>query len=173
MADRPFETDRNGASRAPAAVACLVQTRSAVLNVLLAIGFGISTSGLLLGRHEVGEPPMADWPVSPRGAMAGLLGLIAGAYLILRVGSGRDALRDPHRRATRFFRSRLASAVVGALAIPLGFVAGWVNDPRPEVLAPYWIAALGLGFLAIPRGYELDDFDEPIAPASKLPAPPA
>lgn len=164
MGDQPFETDRNGASRDPATVSCLVRTRSAVFNVLLAIGFGISASGLLLGRHEAGKPPMADWPVTTRGAMVGLLGLIAAAYLILRVGSGREALRDPARRAARFFRARVATAVVAALAIPLGFVAGWINDPRPEVLVPYWVAALGLGFLAVPRGYELDDFDEAMAP---------
>lgn len=164
MPDRPFSTDRNGLARDPATVDCLVRTRSAVLNVLLVIGFGISASGLILGRHEVGRPPLVDWPVTPRGAMGGLLALILLAYLILRVGSGRERLRDPARRAGRFFRARVAAAVVAASAIPLGFVAGWINDPRLEALAPYWIAALGLGFLAVPRGPELDDFDEPIPP---------
>ena len=171
MPDRLFDTDRNGLGRPPEAVACLVRTRSAVLNVLLLIGFGIAVSGCTLGRHEVGDPPWIAMPITRRGAMAGLLGLIALAYVILRVGSGREILRDPSKRAGRFFRARVATAAVGASAIPLGFVAGWVNDPRLEALAPFWIAALGLGFLAIPRGYELDDFDEPIAPAPTPTAP--
>ena len=167
MPDRLYETDRNGLGREPEAVACLVRTRSAVLNVLVFIGAGIAVSGWGLGRHKVGEAPPWGFglTLTHRGAMVGLIGLIAPAYLILRVGSGREALRDPTRRASRFLRARVAAAIVGASAIPLGFVAGWVNDPRLEALAPFWIAALGLGFLALPRGHELDDFAEPI-PAS-------
>jgi len=166
MPDRPMGTDRNGLGRDPATVDCLARTRSAVLNVLLFIGAGIAVSGYLLGRHRLGQPPLLGLNLTRRGAMAGLLGLILLAYLILRVGSGRSLLRDPSRRAARFFRARVAVAIVGALAIPLGFAAGWSNDPRLEALAPFWIAALGLGFLAIPRGSELDDFAEPIEPAS-------
>jgi len=165
MSDRLYETDRNGLGRESEAVACLVRTRSAVLNVLVFVGAGIAVSGWGLGRHQVGEAPPWGFTLTHRGAITGLMGLIALAYLILRVGSGREALRDPNRRASRFLRARVAAAIVGALAIPLGFVAGWVNDPRLEALAPFWIAALGLGFLALPRGYELDDFAEPI-PAS-------
>ena len=45
----------------------------------------------------------------------------------------------------------------------VGFAHGWLVDPRLEALAPFWVAALGLGFLALPRGHELDDFDEPMA----------
>ncbi len=165
MPDRLFDTDRNGLGREPAAVACLVRTRSAVLNVLLFVGAGIAASGMLLGRHQVGEPPTIDLPLTPQRAMGGLLALIALAYLILRVGSGRERLRDPARRAGRFFRARVAAAIVAAACIPLGFLAGWLNDPRLEALAPFWIAALGMGFLSIPRGPELDDFAEPIAPA--------
>ena len=163
MSDRLFDTDRNGLGRDPETVDCLVRTRSAVLNVLLFTGAGIAVSGYLLGRHGLGQPPLWGMSITRRGAMAGLLGLIVLAYLILRVGSGRELLRDPLTRAARFFRARVAVAIVGALSIPLGFLAGWSNDPRLEALAPFWIAALGLGFLAIPRGYELDDFAEPIA----------
>ena len=165
--DRLFETDRNGLGRDPGAVDCLLRTRSAVLNVLLCVGSGIAVSGWGLRRRRLGQLPPWGWdlPLTQRGAMAALIGLIALAYVILRLGTSRDRLRDPATRGGRFFRSRVVAAVVAAGAIPLGFVAGWANDPRLEALAPFWIAALGLGFLALPRGHELDDFAEPIAPA--------
>ncbi len=165
MPDRLYETDRNGLGRPPEAVACLVRTRSAVLNVMVFVGAGIAVSGWGLGRHKVLQPIFLGLTVTRRGSIVVLLGLIALAYLILRVGSGRELLRDPNTRASRFFWARLAAAIVAAWAIPLGFVAGWANDARLEALAPFWIAALGLGFLALPRGYELDDFAEPIPPS--------
>ena len=83
--------------------------------------------------------------------MMALVVLIAIAYLILRIGSGRDALRDPATRARRFFRARVAAAGVGALAVPLGFVYGWFADGHLAAVAPFWVAALGLGFLALPE----------------------
>lgn len=170
MPDRLYETDRNGLGRDPEAVDCLVRTRSAVLNVLVFVGAGIAVSGWGLGRHQVGDNPLWGLNVTRRGSMVGLLALIALAYLVNRIGTGREALRDPSRRASRFLRARVVAAIIGASAIPLGFVAGWVNDPRLEALAPFWIAALGLGFFALPRGYELDDFAEPI-PASTSTGP--
>ena len=167
MSDRLFDTDRNGLGRDPETVACLVRTRSAVLNVLVFVGAGIAVSGWGLRQRRAGLLPAWDWdlPLTQRGAMAALVGLIALAYVLLRIGANRELLRDPARRGGRFFRSRVAAAILAASAIPLGFVAGWANDPRLEALAPFWIAALGLGFLAIPRGYELDDFAEPMASA--------
>ncbi len=146
----------------PSAEACLDRTRSAVLNVLVAIGAGIAASGWALGQHE----PDAVLPWSPvttgRASMVALVGLVALSYATLRISSGREALKDPGRRASRFFRGRVAAAIVGGLAVPLGFAHGWFVDPRLEALAPFWVAALGLGFLALPRGPELDDFDEPM-----------
>ena len=174
MSDRLFDTDRNGLGRDPETVDCLVRTRSAVLNVLVFVGAGIAVSGWGLRQRQAGRLAPWGWdlPLTQQGAMAVLVGLIALAYVVLRVGSNRELLRDPARRGGRFFRSRVAAAVVAASAIPLGFVAGWANDPRLEALAPFWIAALGLGFLALPRGYELDDFAEPIpARASTSPPP--
>ena len=167
MPDRLFDTDRNGLGRDPETVDCLTRTRSAVLNVLVFVGAGIAVSGWGLRQRRAGRLPAWNWnlPLTERGAMAALVVLIALAYVLLRVGANRDLLRDPIRRGGRFFRSRVAAAMIAGSAIPLGFVAGWENDPRLEALAPFWIASLGLGFLALPRGYELDDFAEPMPPA--------
>ena len=144
------------------AVACLDRTRSAVLNVLVVVGAGIAASGWALGHHE--PDAVLPWGLvkTRQASMAALVVLVALSYAIFRVGSGRESLRDPTRRASRFFRGRLAAAIVGGLAVPLGFAHGWLVDPRLESLAPFWVAALGLGFLALPRGPELDDFDEPM-----------
>lgn len=166
MPDRSFDSDRQGLGRDPATVDWLARTRSAVLNVLVFVGAGIAVSGWGLRRRQPGQRAPWGWdvPLTHSDAMIVLVGLIALAYAILRVGSSRTFLRGPTTRGLRFFWSRVAAAMVAAAAIPLGFVAGWTNDPRLEVLAPFWIAALGLGFLALPRGFELDDFAEPMAP---------
>jgi len=155
----PQTTTRTG--RDPSASACLDRARSAVLNVLVLIGVGIAASGWILGRHDP-EPP--DWgpQTTQRATLAALAVVATFAYLLLRVGSGRDALRDPSTRAARFFKARLGASVVAALAVPLGFAHGWLVDPRLPALAPFWVAALGLGFLALPRGPELDDFEGPM-----------
>jgi hypothetical protein len=152
-------------ARDPSSTDCLDRTRSAVLNVLVVVGAMIAASGWVLGHHD--PEPGLPWGVleTRRGLMIALGVLVALSYLILRVGAGRERLRDPARRGSRFFRGRVGSASVAALAVPLGFVHGWFLDPHLESLAPFWVAALGLGFLALPRGHELDDFDEPMSGA--------
>src|SRR3954449_9297846 len=91
-----------GADREPAGTACLERTRSAVLNVLVAVGAGIAASGWILGRHD----PDAVLPWGPdrtrRALMAALVVLGGFAYVLLRVGSGRAALREPGQRASKF-----------------------------------------------------------------------
>src|SRR4051794_3532529 len=104
-----------GTDREPAALACLERTRSAVLNVLVAVGAGIAASGWILGRHD----PDVALPWGPertgRALMAMLMVLGAAAYLLLRVGSGRDALREPSRRSAKFFQARVGSASLAGL----------------------------------------------------------
>lgn len=152
-------------AREPSAAECLDRSRSAVLNILVGVGAMIAASGWVLGHHA----PEAGLPWSPaaarRAAFVALALVVTVAYTILRVVAGREALRDPGRRAARFYRGRVIAAGVAGLAVPLGFAYGWWVDPRLEAIAPFWVAALGLGFLALPRGHELDDFEEPMARA--------
>jgi hypothetical protein len=144
--------------------ACLARTRSAVLNVLVATGLGIAISGGLLrwrDRWALFRGPEAV----RRGLLATLLGLAVCSYVARRVLCGREALRDPTTRAERFFRGHVIAAAIAALAVPLGLVYGWLDRPRLDAVGPFWVAALALGFLALPRGHELEGFDEPMAAA--------
>jgi hypothetical protein len=147
----------------PEVAACLDRTRSAVLNVLVVAGIGIALSGLALSRRDRGA---LLWPPLPaqRGAHVALFGVIAASFLLRRAMAGRSALRDPDRRCDRFFWAHVVSAVVGALAIPLGFAYGWAIGPRLDAVAPFWVAALALGLLALPRAHELEGFEEPMIP---------
>jgi hypothetical protein len=52
--------------------------------------------------------------------------------------------------------------LIAALAVPLGFVYGYAIDPTLPAVAPFWVAALTLGFLSLPRRSILDDFDDPL-----------
>ncbi len=93
--------------------------------------------------------------------------LVVIGYLVRRIGTRRSALRDPASRASRFYRAHVAAAVMGSLAVPLGLVHGWAVRPQLEAVAPYWVAALALGFLALPRAHELEGFDEPMPEPSE------
>lgn len=158
--------DDGRASLEPGAAACLDRTRSVVLNVLVVVGAGIAVSGWVLGRRDRGALVLD--PIMTRRASIVLVVLIlAASRLVLRRGSSRAALADPATRGRRFFRSHLASAVVGAVAVPLGFAYGWAIKPKLEDISPFWVVALATGFLALPRSHELADFDEPMP--DKLP----
>jgi hypothetical protein len=54
------------------------------------------------------------------------------------------------------------AASLAALAVPLGLLSGWIDRPRLDVVGPFWVVALALGFLALPRAHELEDFAEPL-----------
>lgn len=137
----------------------LARSRSAVLNVLLAVGLGIAASGAALGRRDPADAPIP--PSRARGpAQVALLGLVGVSVAARRLISSRTALRDPLRRASRLFWGPLAAAIVGAIAIPLGFAYGWASEPLLSAVAPFWVAALALGALAIPRASMLDGLDD-------------
>ena len=152
----------------PASAACLERTRSAVLNVLVVVGIGIAASGLLL-RWRDGWAVQRG-PESHRRTLLGcLVFLVVLSYAMRRWLAGRAALRDPKTRLTRFYIGHLKAALVAAAVLPLGLIDGWFIDPRLGAVAPYWIAALALGFLALPRASELEDFDEPVTEAGVEP----
>jgi hypothetical protein len=146
----------------PPAVACLAKTRSAVLNILVAVGAGIAVSGLVLrwrDRHALHRAP----DLARQGMLGALLVLVVASYLIRRIAARRSALRAPEGRCRRFYWAHVLAALMGAVAIPLGLAYGWTVRPRLDAVAPFWVAALALGFLALPRAYELEGFDEPPA----------
>jgi hypothetical protein len=145
----------------PADLVTLERTRSAVLNVMIAAGLGIALSGWLLrwlGR-EAGV--RARDQGLRQGLMAGLLGLVAVSFVVRRTVAGRGALRDRSRRERRFYAGHVLAAAIGALAVPLGLAYGWLIRPRLDAVAPFWVAALALGLLALPRTHELEGLDEP------------
>lgn len=145
----------------PAADACLSRTRASVINVLIAISVGIAISGFLLRWRDRG----AIWRAPDelrQGLLAGLFLLVFMSFIARRVGASRARLHDPRRRASRFYQAHLSSAVIGSLAILLGLCYGWWIRPRLDAVSPFWVAALALGFLALPRADELRDFEDPI-----------
>ena len=152
-----------------AAAVCLDRTRSTVLNVLVVVGAGIAVSGWLLGRMDRGAMlwnPVTAWRI----AAGVLVALFAASWLLIRVGSGRASLHDPASRATRFTRAHILAAIIGGLAVPLGFAYGWAIQPKIEAVSPFWVVALASGFLALPRGHELTGFEQPIPDADPHPS---
>jgi hypothetical protein len=153
----------------PSALACLERTRAAVTNVLLVAALGIAAGGLLL-RWRAGQA-LPRVPVVVRQAEElALFGLIAASIFVRRWVGSRSRLRDPSRRAARFSRAHLVSAVIGALAVPLGLVYGWTVRPRLDAVGPFWVAAITMGALAWPRAIELEGFDAPM-PEPNEPTP--
>jgi hypothetical protein len=144
----------------PSAAACLHRTRSTVLNILVVVGIGIAVSGLLLRGRDRWMASQVPAPVR-RGLLGGLLAITLVSYSSRRVMSSRSALADPAQRFPRFVRAHVLSASIGALAIPLGLLYGWVVRARLEDVAPFWVAGLALGLLAFPRAHELEGFDTP------------
>jgi hypothetical protein len=142
-----------------------------VLNVLVAVSLFIALSGVLLRWRAGGElPPPHKTAALRQGLMVGLIVLTLASFLARRVLGRRSALRDPRRRARQFSWAHVLPALLGALTAPLGLAYGWWILPRLDVVAPFWVAALGLGFLAWPRASELEGFDSPMS-ASGEPSP--
>jgi len=148
----------------PASQACLLRTRSAVLNVLVAVGLTIAVSGWLLR----GPPLELAWQTGRDVHQAltfGWLGLGVLSFLLRRIMGRRTALSDPLRRESRFFWSHVLPALTAALIAPLGLLHGLLSDPRLEAIIPFWVVPMALGVLALPRASELDGFDRPISGA--------
>ena len=131
-----------------AAAGCIEQTRSAVLNVLIVTGTGIAVSGFLLRWRDLWALSRAPTWVG-QGLMIGLLVVAVASFAVRRVVSGSGALRDP----ARFRRGHVLSAALASLGVPLGLAYGWFVRPRLDVVGPFWVIALTLGFLALPRAH--------------------
>jgi hypothetical protein len=140
---------------------CLARTRSAVLNVMVVTGTGIAVSGWLLRWRDRSDLLRAEDTGLRRAFQAALLVLAVASYAAPRLLAGRSALRDPEGRSQRFRRAHVLAAAIGALAVPLGLGYGWITAPRLDVVGPFWVVALALGSLAIPRAHELEGLDGP------------
>jgi hypothetical protein len=161
---RPADPTPDRPGRDPAAVAVIRRARRAVEGVL-AGALGLVLVGALLGDRLPKFDP-ARLGLDPerlaRVANSVLFGLLLVSVALRRALASRAALRDPRTRARQFLRAQVCAAFVGALAAPLGLALAVLTRPTPRELAPFWVAALGTVLLAYPRGYELDDFDEPL-----------
>lgn len=141
----------SGARLAEEASRCLARTRSAVWNVLMLDGLAIALSGLVLRRR--------NWEVAlaPSDVAAWWTNL---ALLILIVASTGARLLSvfpwASRRPARFLITRLLSAAIGALAVPIGFAYGWAVSPRLLAVGPCWAVAIVVGLLALPRAEEAE-----------------
>jgi hypothetical protein len=137
--------------------ACLHRTRSAVLNVLVGVGLTIAIGGWILrGRAEAGQPPKPQR--LHHALMGGLFVLAITSYLVRFPSRRRAGAADAGRRQAVFYWSHVLSAAIAALAAPMGIVYGWWIDARLAGVIPFWVVPLSMGFLAIPRARELDDF---------------
>jgi hypothetical protein len=153
----------------PETAACLERTGSAVLNVLVVDGCGIAASGLVLGRLGWGDVARWDPAAALRGAYFVLIGLTIFSFALRRILGSRAALRNPSRRAARYYWAHVLGAALGTLALPLGFAYGWLIRPVPREIIPFWVVALALGLLALPRQAELEGFDRPLPGADEVP----
>jgi hypothetical protein len=157
-----FEPDSSSLS--PSWRDCLARTRSAVLNVLVAVGFTIAVSGWLLGGRA--ESPRAQsgkvlhYPLT-----LGLIVVAVTSYVSRRFMGRHAALSDPGHAERVFFRAHVIPALIAALAAPLGVVYGCLISSRLEAVIPFWVVPLALGYLCMPRERELMDFDRPTSEA--------
>lgn len=146
----------------PASQRCLSRTRSAVLNVLVAVGLTIAISGWLLRGRQPVAAGQTSRHVHQLLTIA-WIGLGVLSFLLRRILGRRAALSDPARRETRFFWAHVSAAVTAAAIAPLGLLHGLLSDPRLEAIIPFWVVPLALGVLALPRASELDGFDRVIS----------
>ena len=143
----------------PGSSSWLNRTRSGVLNVLVASGVGIAASGLLL-RWRDGWAVSSATVAQRRLLLGGLFVLTVMSYVTRRVLVVRSRLGEPVGRAHRLYWAHIIAALIAALAVPLGLAYGWFVRPRLDAVAPFWVAALALGFLALPRSIDFEDLPD-------------
>ena len=156
----PVTNDPNFSPADPEWTVCLERTRRAVLNILVAVGATIALGGWLLRGRAAAQGPPAH-PVRLPMMMLSLILLAVASYLTRRLARRHAAKIKPGARQALFYWSHVDSAAVAIFVAALGIFCGWFIDSRFEVLISFWVVALVLGFQAIPRTYELDDYISP------------
>ena len=153
----PVTNDSDGSPVDPEWTICLERTRRDVLNILVAVGVTIAVGGWLLrGRDGALRPPAH--PVNLPIILLSLIALAFSSYLTRRLARRRAARIKPEARQALFYGSHVYSAAVAVFVAGLGILCGWFIDSRFEVIISFWVVALALGFQAIPRTYERDDY---------------
>jgi hypothetical protein len=145
----------------PASRVLLARTRSAVLNVLVAMGLMIAISGWLFrarGARENDAGPQS-MRILHRGLMTALLALGVSSFLARRLLGRQFRLGDPAQRQRRFFRAHVVPALLAALVTPLGLVYGWFVAARLDAVIAFWVVPLALGAWCMPREHEIADLD--------------
>jgi len=148
--------------------ACLEHTRTAVLNVLIAVGLFIALSGGLLRIRKEAIGPSASRDLHQE-LMAGLVVISVISYATRRILSQRTVHGQAASCESRFYWSHVLPAIIAALAAPLGLVYGWWVDRSVQSVVPFWVVALALGTLALPRARELECFDRPASGSGSVP----
>jgi drug/metabolite transporter (DMT)-like permease len=156
----PVTNDHDRSPANPEWTVCLERTRRAVLNILVAVGLTIAVGGWLLRGRAAAQRPPAH-PVGLPMLMLSLILLAVASYLARRLARRHAARTKPSRRQALFYWSHVDSAAVAVFVAALGIFCGWFIDSRFEAVIPFWVVALALGFQAIPRTHELDDYVRP------------
>lgn len=142
----------------PSSLRCFERTRSTVMTILLIDGLLIAISGLLLRNREPGISLWLAEDAYRRFHLALLILMFVGSFIRL-VGMTRLVMNLTRNGFGWFFWSHTGSALIGTLAIPIGFVYGWAVRPMLSTIGPFWAVALVLGILALPRMDELIGID--------------
>jgi len=138
------------------------------LNVLIAVGLCMALSGGLLRFRTGALGPSASRDLH-QDLMAGLVGVGVISYATRRILSQRTVRGQAAARESRFYWSHVLPAIVAALAAPLGLVYGWWVDGSVQSVVPFWVVALAMGSLALPRASELECFDPPASGSGSVP----
>jgi len=161
---RSLEPEASGTGQA-----CLERTRTAVLNVLIAVGLFIALSGGLL-RYRTEALGASESRNLHHELMAALIVTSVISYTTRRILSQRSDQGQGGPRESLFYWAHVLPAIIAALAAPLGLAYGWWVDRNVQSVVPFWIAALALGSLALPRRYELACFDQRNSGSKSVPS---
>jgi hypothetical protein len=168
MAQKP-EPGSNEPEPSRQDLVCLERTRTAVFNVLIAIGLFIALSGALLRYWTLALDPAASRRLHQE-LLVGLLVISVISYATRRILSQRRVHRQGASRESLFYWSHVLPALIAALAAPLGLIYGLWIDRSVQSVVPFWVVALALGSLALPRTHELDCSEQPTSGSRSVPS---